>query len=790
MTYHSEVIDIIENYEKIPAELKQYNNWICWQAFLSPTDDDPNHIGKKPICAKTGKLASSTNNATWCDFDTAVKASVHYSGIGFVFTDTPYFGVDLDKLGDDIQNFQKGDTQNIVSEFIYCLRSYTELSQSGKGLHIICKGSLPHKGRRSGNVEMYETGRFFTMSGNVIADYSIADCTDSIKALHEKYIGGGIAPAPLKAPTAVGSFSGDISEMLEKIRSSKQGALFNDLMAGNFESHYKSHSEADIALCNILAFWLGRDADAMDSVFRSSGLMRDKWDRKQSGSTYGALTIQKAIADCCSVYGEKASSPADNYSITVTPSGTAHVENEKGEEVHLYSLDDTGNAERMFVNYGNRLRYSYVEKAWYYWDERRWCRDITGTIDRVADDSLDVMQSELEIYKQIDQRDPSQSGQSSMEKAFQRHIKTSRSSKAKTAMKKELQHKVPIVLNQFDRDKYALNTPSGIIDLKEGLILPHDIEKYITKLTGTGISDNDCPQWKSFLDTIFCGDREMIRYIQKAVGYSLSGSTSEQCVFFLYGTGRNGKSTFLDTIRAMMGDYAANAQPETIMVSQKNTGSARSDIARLKGARFVTTVEPNEGMRLDEGLIKQLTGGDPVTARFQYSQEFEFTPEFKIWMATNHKPIIRGTDTGIWRRIHLVPFTAAIPENKVDRNLPYKLRKELPAILKWAVDGYALYKSERLRMPAAVKNAVEDYRREMDVISAFLNACCTVGSGSEQSSVLYAVYCKWASDNNEYKMSHTRFTTELLKKDGISREKKTNCNYFVGVSVQEWYKNQ
>ncbi len=778
-------------YEKIPEELKALPCWICWQGV---PDDESGKLRKIPVNARDGTAAKSNDPSTWTDFNTAAAASVNFSGIGFVFDGkSGYFGVDLDGIGDSLEQFMKGVTGNIAGEFIHTLQSYTEISQSGHGIHIICRGSLPAGGRRKNSVEMYESGRYFIMTGNAITDYGITDCTDSIKALHEKYIGGGSAPVT-KKPFAVTSSSGSIpngsiGELLEKARRSKQGGIFSDLMAGNFENHYKSHSEADIALCNMLAFWLGRDEGAIDSAFRSSGLMRDKWDRKQSGSTYGALTIQKAIADCTAVYGEK-SSPAENYSISISPGGEPHVETEEGEEVRLYTMDDTGNAERMFVNYGSRLRYSYVEKTWYYWDERRWCRDITGTIDRVADDSLDVMQRELEIYKQIDLKKPPQEGKSSMENLFNRHIKTSRSSKAKTAMKKELQHRVPIVLGQFDRDKYALNTPTGIIDLKQGKLLPHDIEKYITKLTGTGLSDSDCPQWKAFLNTIFGGDAEMIRYIQKAVGYSLSGSTNEQCVFFLYGTGRNGKSTFLDTIRAMMGDYAANAQPETIMVSQKSSGGARSDIARLKGARFVTTVEPNEGMRLDEGLIKQLTGGDPVTARFQYSQEFEFVPEFKIWMATNHKPIIRGTDTGIWRRIHLVPFTAAIPESKVDRNLPYKLRKELPSILKWAVDGYALYKSEGLRMPAAVLNAVDDYRREMDVISAFLSACCTVGKGAEQSSVLYAVYCKWASDNNEYKMSHTRFTTELLKKDGISREKRTNCNYFIGLSIQEWYKNQ
>lgn len=773
-------------YEKIPEELKKLPCWICWKAV--PDLKSHSGIKKIPIAPLTGNAASSIAPETWTDFESAVKASEKYSGIGFVFDGrSGYFGVDVDDIAGSVRDFQSGSADNIAGEFIMSLQSYTELSQSGNGVHIICKGKLPSGSRRRGNVEMYETGRYFVMTGNAITDYPIADCTETVKPLHEKYLGGAAAKKFPNVPQkSLAGCTDSISERLEKARRSKHGKLFSDLMDGNFESCYASHSEADLALCNILVFWLGRNPDAVDSVFRTSGLMRDKWDRKQSGSTYGALTVQKAISECAAVYGEK-NVPAKNYSVTVSADGTPHAETEDGSEVKLYTMDDTGNAQRMFDNYGGRLRYSYIEKSWYYWDERRWCKDVTGTVDRVADDSLTVMQSETELYRLIDEKN---GGKNEMEKKFLRHIKSSRSSKSKTAMKNELRHKVPALPGQFDRDKYALNTPDGIIDLRSGRIMPHDIEKYITKLCGTGLSEADCPVWKSFLDAVFGGDPEMIRYIQKAVGYSLSGSTSEQCVFFLYGTGRNGKSTFLDTVRAMLGNYAANAQPETIMVSPKSAGGARSDIARLKGTRFVTTVEPNEGMHLDEGLIKQLTGGDPVTTRFQYSSEFEFVPEFKIWMATNHKPIIRGTDTGIWRRIHLVPFGVQIPESKVDRSLPLKLRKELPAILKWAVDGYALYKSEGLRLPSAALNAVNDYRREMDVVSAFISACCTVGGGSEQSSALYAVYCKWASDNNEYKMSHTRFTTELLKKDGIERKRERDAIYFKGLSLQDFYRNQ
>ena len=230
-----------------------------------------------------------------------------------------------------------------------------------------------------------------------------------------------------------------------------------------------------------------------------------------------------------------------------------------------------------------------------------------------------------------------------------------------------------------------------------------------------------------------------------------------------------------------MGDYATNIQPETIMV-RPSQGSANSDIARLKGARFVTSVEPNEGMRINEGLLKQLTGDDVVTARKLYGDEFEFKPEFKLWMATNHKPIIRGTDTGIWRRIHIIPFTVSIPVEKVDRQLKYKLREELSDILAWAVEGCRLWQAEGLRMPKAVLDAVQEYRHEMDVISAFADACCVTG-GEAKASQLYAVYAEWAGENNEYRMSSTKFGAEMAKR--FERIKKRDGWYYRNIQLSE-----
>lgn len=350
-------------------------------------------------------------------------------------------------------------------------------------------------------------------------------------------------------------------------------------------------------------------------------------------------------------------------------------------------------------------------------------------------------------------------------------------------MLNEVEHHIPVLPAQMDKYRMALNTPSGIINLKNGEMRAHNPEYYFTKITSVDCSQTaECPRWLAFLDDIFAGDKELIRYIQKAVGYSLTGSTAEQCAFFLYGTGRNGKSTFIDVIRDVFGDYAANIQPETIMVRNSQSSAINSDIARLKGARLVTSVEPNEGVRINEGLLKQLTGDDTVTARKLYSEEFEFKPEFKLWMATNHKPIIRGTDTGIWRRIHMIPFNVQIPEDKVDKNLTHKLKAEMTAIFKWCIDGCILWQREGLKMPSAVLQSVREYKREMDVISAFIEDRCVL-EGSVQASTLYAAYTSWAGDNNEYCMSNTKFSTELAKRFEKVRGK--NYNFFNGISLSK-----
>lgn len=746
-------------YEFIPQELKELNNWVCWKAV--PDEKSHSGISKIPVNPYTGGMAQSNNPSTWSDFETAVRVSVDFAGIGFMFSNG-YFGVDLDDIKNDIEDFKNGNHDNIIGEFIETLQSYTELSYSGNGIHIICKGKLPEGRRRNNKVEMYDTGRFFVMTGNYCSEYvDINECTKLIKPLHAKYLGVKEVNNEMLHKRSISTSLDTVSDIVEKARASKNGDRFDALYSGSF-SDYPSQSEADMAFCNMLAFWCGCDIGLMDQVYRSSGLMRDKWDRRQSGSTYGMLTLQKAVDNCREIYQPQKtySDSDDDYGISISSSKKGNSETSKYDMHKYYSFDDTGNADRMEDAYGDILRYSYVDKRWLFWNKGKWNYDNIGQVFRVADLVLKIMQKEGEtLYPECEDEN--------LHKAWKKHLTKTRSNNSKKAMVKELEHRIPVLPGNLDTEKFSVNCPNGIIELKTGELSEHDKQRYMTKMISVPY-DSNAPEplkWFKFLDDIFSGDKELIKYVQKATGYCLSGSTAEQCVFFLLGSGRNGKSTFLEVIRYIFGDYATNIQPDTIMIKKKTNGSANSDIARLKGARLVTSVEPNEGSRLDEGLVKQLTGGDIVTARKLYGDEFEFKPEFKLWMATNHKPVIRGTDTGIWRRIHLIPFNVQIPEEKVDKNLKYVLHKEIKGILKWMVDGYKLWQKEGLQMPPCMVESVKEYRHEMDVISGFIDACCIVDArGEAKANQLYMAYREWAETDNEYVMSNTKFGAEISKR--------------------------
>ncbi|WP_353422776.1 phage/plasmid primase, P4 family [Staphylococcus xylosus] len=753
-------------YDNIPYELKELDHWCCFR--IEKVDNG--RFTKRPYNPNTNEMAKSNDESTWVSFEDAASQSLNYDGIGFFFK-APYVGIDLDKVGREIEEYlEQPDTDNIIGEFINVLETYAEISPSGTGIHLITKGELPPRGRRRGNVEIYDTGRFFTMTGKHIGGYnSISeDEYGQLNFLHNKYIANHEKETK-KINTSTG-FGNDLSveKIIDIAKKSKNRLRFTTLYEGDWTQLYDSQSEADMALANDLAFWTARDPQKMDDIFRKSNLYRDKWDEQRGDYTYGDMTITRAIESCQNEFVPE--NTDTDFQIFVMEEDVKPAKKDK-----RYSYDDTGNAERLKDLFGENIRFNYTSNTWMYYDGKRWKHDDTGRMKILTDKVVENIKNEkLFVADGVDQED--------MEKYRYRHWKDSRNHNKKVNMMKECEHLLPVTNETFDNDFNLFNVQNGFIDLKAGKLNDHERKNYFTKISHVEYTDkSDCPKWDEFLDDIFLGNQELVRFIQRAVGYSLSGHTSEQVLFVLYGNGRNGKSVFLDILNEIFGNYSTNIQPQAIMAS-KNQSDASPEIAKLDGARLVTTTEPNEGERFDEGLLKQLTGGDRVSARKLYENEFEFTPQFKLWMATNHKPYVRGRDEGIWRRFVIIPFDKQIPLHEIDRDLTKKLKRELPAIMRWCVDGFLEWQRIGLSEPKIIKEQRDEYRVEMDSIASFINDCCELNPMQKiKSSEIFSAYDRWAKDNNQHIMSSTKFGREMAKR--FNRKKYQGTNHYYGLNL-------
>jgi putative DNA primase/helicase len=284
------------------------------------------------------------------------------------------------------------------------------------------------------------------------------------------------------------------------------------------------------------------------------------------------------------------------------------------------------------------------------------------------------------------------------------------------------------------------------------------------------------------LEDITAGDAKIVEYLQRAVGYSMTGKTSEHALFMLYGSGCNGKTTFVEALRNVFGEYAKTADFSTFM-QQKSSSGPRNDLAMLCGARLVTATESDDGNHLAESFVKQITGGDTVTARFLYGEHFEFDPQFKLWLSTNHKPNIRGTDDGIWRRIRLIPFTVRIADDKIDRSLPDKLKAEASGILSWGVEGLRRYYTQGLNEPNCIKDATAEYRQDEDEIGRFLQARCSMANSARVAArSLYSAFKTWASKNAESVVDERKFAKSMTER-GIKSTRLTAGKFWDGINL-------
>jgi putative DNA primase/helicase len=321
-----------------------------------------------------------------------------------------------------------------------------------------------------------------------------------------------------------------------------------------------------------------------------------------------------------------------------------------------------------------------------------------------------------------------------------------------------------ININVEDLDTYnwLLNIENGIIDLKTGKLLPHDPNHLISKITNVEFNENaECPKWKDFLDYIFAGDMELIGYMQKLTGYCLTGSIKQQILPILYGNGNNGKTTFMQVLEGLLGEYCIYADVSSFVASNRST--IRNDLARMKGSRLILTSEFEHNQHISEATVKSATGGEKIPCRYLYGEYFEYRPTGKIMMATNYKPLIKGTDEGIWRRIHFIPFLVQIAEKDRKENYYEELLEELPGILNWALEGCLKWQKDGLRKPSAVEDATTEYRKDMDDLADFLDSCCDSASNAKtRSTDIFEAYTTWANENSiKNHLSQRAFSKEL-----------------------------
>lgn len=440
--------------------------------------------------------------------------------------------------------------------------------------------------------------------------------------------------------------------------------------------------------------------------------------------------------------------------------------NRGDEQLHN---DDTGNSERFVAQHGDNVRYVHTWGKWLVWNGTHWAEDETGRVQQLAKVTARSIYAEAAAA--------AAAGNDGAAAALSKWARASGSASRRASMLTLAQSEPEIAIThkQLNNNPLLVACANGTLDLATGHLRPSDRADLITRALPVPYDPAaQCPLWLSFLQRIV-PDVGMREFLQRAVGVTLSGLCI-QALLFLHGNGANGKSTFMETLLSLFGDHGAKTTAETLLTQDRGSG-VPNDVAALVGKRLVVASELSEGRRLNEALVKDLTGGDTIAARFLRQEFFNFRPDFTLWMYGNHKPVITGTDDGIWRRILLVPFAVQIPEEQRDPHLAEKLRGELPGILAWAVAGWQQYQTAGLTPPTAVSNATAAYRDESDVLGQFLAECTIQGDGLKAGGgALYQAYEKWTLGNGLGTLSNPKFARQLEKRGfskGTGRERRT-----------------
>ncbi len=531
-----------------------------------------------------------------------------------------------------------------------------------------------------GNFELYEHGRFLTITGNVFNDSEINPVdAEIIKTIHNNLV-PSTSNITLPINTKIAPVSDNdmlqVKSALQFINSNERSTWVN---IGQI-LHRCNHANA---------------FETWNTWSQQSELYDDK-DALRVWNSFGKTTPANALT-----LGTLFYFATNNGWIQSKPN-------------KAFKLTDLGNAERLVASCKDRVRFCMESKTWLIWNGRYWQPDADNGIYRMAKGVI------RQIYVEASQAD-----NEILRKALAAHATRSEGNDRMNAMVKMATREsgVPISVLKLDNNHLKLNVENGTIDLNTGSLSPHNINDFMTGALPFNFNPTaKAVKWEKFLKEIFNNDQTLIDYIQRAIGYTLTGLTLEQNMFFCYGKGANGKTTFLNIMAHLLGRHALRI-PTELLKRSADASAKKPSRVRLKGARLALVGEVEEGQYMAESELKDLTGSDAITARFLFKEEFYFWPTHKLWQAGNHKPSIRGTDDGIWRRIHLIPFTQSFKGQSKIQDMEKQLLEELEGIFAWAVKGGLAWKKHGLDVPDVIKKAVQEYRNDQDIVAHFIKEC-------------------------------------------------------------------
>ena len=767
--------------DNVPDVLKQADRWCVWKR--SPSKNGT--LTKKPMQAGNPRYGlSKTTPAQWRPFSTAWSAyekNADVDGIGFI-TGGGFVALDFDECCDEVTREVRPDVLEIVTS----LNSYAEYSPSGRGVRVFVLGTLAGENHTGKDYELYAEGAYVTVTGAVLPE-SPLEVAEGGEVLAELYARAKQAQSDAKEARKAGkpkmagiaspvtgeqgssritapSENRSDADVLELARRSSSGHQFDGLWAGNWDG-YKSQSEAELALANYLAFFAGSGNESqVESLMRQSGMARDKFDNSLGGGrTYLSHTVASAFDGRTDFYtgGRSArKSPA-----LVLPNGMASTG--PANLTDPSTLTDVGLARRLVLEARGTLRYCREQRGWLAYNGKRYEHDDGLAAAHVAKKVADKLWQELAALPQA-QRDASAS--------FVKAASSARSIEAAVKLARS-EPGVVVTVAELDTDPYLLNCKNGTLDLRTLTLRQHSPADLLTHLAAVEFDQTaNAPTWRKFVDDVAGGDKELAGFLQRSCGLALSGDVSEQVLWLHYGEGRNGKSTMLNVMTELMGSYAGPAPLDMLLVKNRNK-EVETQFASLAGKRLVTAVEADSGVRFSEAATKLLTGGDTVQARRLYENPWALKPTWKLHVAANHKPLVRGVDEGIWRRLMLTPWLQRFDGHREDKKLKEKLMAELPGILVWCVAGFSQWQAGGLKPPASVMDATKEYRSENDAIGTWMAECCLVDAHSvTKADELYRSFKLWCEDRGEHAKTATAFGLEM-EKLGYRGERPTAGSY-------------